>query len=85
MMHSFENIIDRYSISDTECVCLEDQSCLIFCQSTPFYVVGIVGHPNLQLMIEAAGYLGSFLVLKNLQNMGLSEISLYRSAGLHPK
>ena len=54
MMNSFQNIIDRNTITHINCICLENHPCLVFRKLASFDVVGVVGHPHLKLMIKTA-------------------------------
>ena len=55
MVNSFQNVIHKDSISDLNSVGLKNEPCLIFCQFAALDMVGVVGHANLQLMIQTAG------------------------------
>ena len=53
MIDGFDDIIHRDSFPRIDGVRFKDPSCLVFTEPTALYVVGVVGHPHLQFMVQA--------------------------------
>lgn len=63
MIDCFYDVIDRSTLgSYADSVGLEDVTCLFFCETTAFDMIGIVGQINLCAMIDASVQLCFFLV-----------------------
>lgn len=63
MIDCFYDVIDRSTLgSYADGVGLEDVTCLLFCETTAFDTIGIVGQINLCAMIDASVQLCFFLV-----------------------
>ena len=54
MIDSFDNVINRDTFSDIYGVCFKNQPGLIFTELAAFYVIGVIGHPDLKFMVQTS-------------------------------
>ena len=62
-----DDVVNRNSLADIDCVCFKDQSGLILAELAALDVVGIVCHADLKLMVQAAGHTDAFFITQHLQ------------------
>ena len=67
MIDGFDDIIHRDSFPRIDGVRFKDPSCLVLTEPTALYVVGVVGHPHLQFMVQAPRHANGFLLPEHLQ------------------
>ena len=67
-MNRLQNVVYGNPVTYINRIGFKNQPCLILRQLASFDVVRVIGHPNLQFMVEAAGYFCFLFIPQNLQD-----------------